>query len=252
MKTFQCKFCGKDFEKKQSLGGHVIRCKDNPNPTGSSGFVKYNDDLRNLKRTRPEHEHKDRTCEVCGKIFSQKGIGSHMWRAHGEGQKLKPFKGQHTSPWNKGKNKSEDPRIAKGAETLSKNTKGRVSTQVWTEEMREKQSKRKKELHEIHPEKHPNRILAKNRKYWTYPEKVTAKWLEDRGISFVKNMKVDRFYPDFIIENLIIEIDGERWHNEQSDKERDEKLTSSGYSVIRIKAKEAIEKRLEEIFEMSK
>jgi hypothetical protein len=39
------------------------------------------------------------TCPKCGKSFSKKGIGSHMWRVHGPGISFIP---SHKSPWNKG------------------------------------------------------------------------------------------------------------------------------------------------------
>ena len=43
---FKCKYCGKEFETKQKLGGHIIWCKENPNMNGHSGFEKYNEDRK--------------------------------------------------------------------------------------------------------------------------------------------------------------------------------------------------------------
>lgn len=53
----------------------------------------------------------------------------------------------------------------------------------------------------------------------------------DLGDCFIK--------PDFIKGNKIIEFDGDYWHgeargNQQRDRERDEKLTSLGYEVLRV------------------
>ena len=52
-----CKYCGKEFESGQKLGGHLIRCNQNPNKDkniqanknairnvqNSLKFIKYND-----------------------------------------------------------------------------------------------------------------------------------------------------------------------------------------------------------------
>ena len=35
---FKCKYCGKEFDKKESLGGHIIWCNLNPNKNGKSNF----------------------------------------------------------------------------------------------------------------------------------------------------------------------------------------------------------------------
>ena len=152
-------------------------------------------------------------------------------------------------PWNKGLTR-EDPRVAKNAESVSKALKGKPSNMVWTEERRKAKSEWKKRLHEEHPELHPNRLLAGNRKSWTYPEKVAGEWLDKNNIQYERNKKVDAYYPDFVIGAMIIEIDGKRWHDEERDRIRDKKLNELGYTVYRIDAKENIEKRLQEILDV--
>jgi len=118
---------------------------------------------------------------------------------------------------------------------------------VWTDERRKAKSEWKKQLHREHPELHPNRILASNRKSWTYPEKVAGEWLDKNNIQYERNKKIDIFYPDFVIGSMIIEIDGKRWHDKQRDDLRGKRLNELGYIVYRIDAKENIEKRLQEI-----
>lgn len=153
---------------------------------------------------------------------------------------------KRSGPWNKGLTK-EDPRVAKNAEGISKSLKGKPSKMVWTDERRKAKSEWKKQLHREHPELHPNRILASNRKSWTYPEKVAGEWLDKNNIQYERNKKIDIFYPDFVIGSMIIEIDGKRWHDKQRDDLRDKRLNELGYIVYRIDAKENIEKRLQEI-----
>lgn len=149
-------------------------------------------------------------------------------------------------PWNKGLDKS-DPRIAKHAKSVSNTSKGRPNRVVWTDEMRKAKSNWRKQLHKDFPETHPNRRLANNKTKMTYPEKIAADWLDKNNIVYEHNKKIDKFYPDFIIGKVIIEIDGEHWHNKEKDNSRDAILSSLGYSVYRISAKERIEERLNEL-----
>lgn len=56
-------------------------------------------------------------CDICGKWFSIKGIGSHKWRAHGDGINFQPMKPGHV-PWNKGLTKSSSEAVRRQAESL--------------------------------------------------------------------------------------------------------------------------------------
>lgn len=49
---FKCKYCGKEFETKQQLGGHVTRCKLNPN---------YQNNLQQLENARKHINKKKST-----------------------------------------------------------------------------------------------------------------------------------------------------------------------------------------------
>lgn len=53
-------------------------------------------------------------CQQCGRSFSKKGIGSHIWRVHGEGQNFNPGKcytdgTKHV--WNKGLTRQTDKTV---------------------------------------------------------------------------------------------------------------------------------------------
>ena len=153
--------------------------------------------------------------------------------------------------WNRGLTK-QDPRVRKGAEKLSKSLKGKPSKVIWTEEMRKAKSEWRKQLHKDHPEMHPNRKLAGNRNKMSYPEKVAFDWLQENKVQFEHQKKIGNYYPDFVIGNTIIEIDGEYWHCPEKDKIKDDFLMSLGYSVHRIKAKDFIEQRLKELLGVGK
>ena len=70
-------------------------------------------------------------------------------------------------------------------------------------------------------------------------EKLIADELDRRNILFLHNYKVGRFFPDFIIYNdVIIECDGEYWHNDKEKENiRDRYLMDSGFFVFRLKGK---------------
>ena len=150
------------------------------------------------------------------------------------------------SAWNKGLTK-EDPRVRLNAERISASTKGRQGRR-WTEEQRKAKSEWRKQYHVDHPEAHPNRKLAGNRSKMSYPEKVAFDWFTKNNIAFEHQKRIGKYYPDFVIDNTIIEIDGEHWHDARKDKIRDCFLEENGYTVIRIKAKELIETKLSQIF----
>jgi len=153
---------------------------------------------------------------------------------------------QGKEPWNKGLTKGTDQRVAEAAEK-SKGRKGKK----WSEEMREKHSNAMKELFQRKPELHPNRRLAGNFHKMTYPETVAHDWLVKKSIPFEHNKRVGKYFPDFTVGSIIIEIDGERWHPEggEKDKVRDEELKSLGYRVFRIRTSKCIEDELAKLFD---
>ena len=188
-------------------------------------------------------------CKFCNKECKN----PNSLRNHERLCKLNPekqessFKKYPTTPWNKGLTKN-DPRVAKNSENVSKALKGKPNTTIWTPEMRKAKSEWRKQLHLTNPEMHPNRKLANNRNKISYPEKVAYDWMTANDIRFEHHKKIGQYFPDFVIDNLIIEIDGEYWHNEETDQKKDIFFNESGYDVIRIKAKDRIEDRLSDIF----
>lgn len=145
--------------------------------------------------------------------------------------------------WNKGKTLVTNPElcdklrsggIVTGRKIQSGELENHLSKWVQSEEGRKHKSEWRKELHLTNPETHPNRRLANNRGKMTYPERLIYDLLTDKGIEFEHQKKVDRYYPDFTIGKIIIEIDGEVFHNADKDAARDKILESHGYKVYRF------------------
>ena len=115
---YTCKYCGKSFERKQQLAGHIIWCKNNPNRSGKSNFnKKYKNGIR------PQDELKDLYCQFCGKhcknlnslrqheVRCKKNPNkidtsyvSNIWKAYNLdiklGKRTKTYANQYTKPFN--------------------------------------------------------------------------------------------------------------------------------------------------------
>lgn len=160
-------------------------------------------------------------------------------------------------PWNKGLNKNTDDRVminalnvkSKMNELYSSGYKNFANIEYWTPEKRKERSEWRKQLHKNDPESHPNRKLAGNRNKISYPEQIAFDYLVQNVSSFEHQKKIGKYYVDFCINQIIIEVDGERWHpiGNLQDKEKDEYLISQGYKVFRIRSKEKIVDKLENI-----
>jgi len=78
----------------------------------------------------------------------------------------------------------------------------------------------------------------------TFIEQKVGWWLKKQNFEFIPQYyikdDVGRMWVDFYLPtyNLIIECDGTRWHDEEKDKIRDERLASMGYRVLRLKENE--------------
>jgi very-short-patch-repair endonuclease len=107
---------------------------------------------------------------------------------------------------------------------------------IWTPERRKLQSEAKKKLYKEHPEKHPNRKLANNRQKMSYPEKLVYDWLTTQKIEFIHQRKIDKYYVDFNIGSLCIEVDGKYFHDKESDKKRDRIISELGFTIRRVSA----------------
>lgn len=195
-------------------------------------------------------------CDICKKSISISNYSRHYTSCSKPKPKKKirgvdfdpniGFKNGTRKVWNKGLTK-DDPRVKKYGDSISVSTKGK-SGRVWTDEQKLAKSIWRKQYHLENPEAHPNRKLAGNRTKISYPEQIAYDWMVENGIAFEHQKQIGKYFPDFVIDNLIIEIDGEYWHNDEKDKLKDEFFNRNGYTVLRIKAKEHIQSRLSEVF----
>jgi very-short-patch-repair endonuclease len=109
---------------------------------------------------------------------------------------------------------------------------------------RKKISDARKKYLEEHPEAVKRLVSAGTRSRkkgeMTSIETMVAEVLTDQGYAYAYEKPVGRYAPDFTVcENIIIEVDGVRWHSTSEqilrDQKRDMELTAAGYQVIRLK-----------------
>lgn len=110
----------------------------------------------------------------------------------------------------------------------------------WTQEAKEGARQRMLKRIQDNPENHPNRKLANNRSKMSFPEKVAFDYLVSKNILFGHNKYIKPYWVDFCIGNIIIEIDGKRWHNTEKDAIRDKNLLELGYKVYRFDSQKTI------------
>ena len=72
----------------------------------------------------------------------------------------------------------------------------------------------------------------------SYPESIAIRFFDEHSIVYEREVRVGRYFADFIIDGIVIEIDGKQHelHERQiSDRKKDKLLIEHGYKVIRIK-----------------
>ena len=199
--------------------------------------------LENLEFNKETNKY---ICPHCGKEYSKKGIGSHIWRKHSEeGQNFNPnrvYHGNHGcshKAWNKGLTKETDDRVRKGCETLKENYKNNIIKPSFfgrkhSEETKKKISDSRKNFLLDHPEKVPYKLNHSSKQ--SYPEKFFEKFLINHNIKYEKEKYACGYWMDFCFnEKYYIEIDGEQHYLPKSiehDKIRTEKLAENGYILL--------------------
>ena len=85
-----------------------------------------------------------------------------------------------------------------------------------------------------------------------YLDQRTNEILLSRGMEFYPQLKVGKYYPDFVDKKrkIIIEVDGKNYHDLEKDKIKDQDLNKLGYDVYRISYNMFVEMDYEEYFFM--
>lgn len=71
-------------------------------------------------------------------------------------------------------------------------------------------------------------------------ERKVIEWLTELGVSFKREVSIDKFYADFVIGKLVVEVNGRQWHEledlRSGQKERDKgkyrAFGELGYTIL--------------------
>jgi len=183
------------------------------------------------------------------KGLTVEGMGTHIWRKHGDGQDWTGnndgYKNGSRTIWNKGLTKETDERMSKMADTVLESYKcgdrksittfkGRTHTQ----ETKDKISKSRIKYLAENPDKVPY-LLNHKSKGESYPEKYFREILEKEKVNFIQEKQESVYSLDFVIGTIDLEIDGEQHYVDsrivESDKRRTIYLENMGYTTIRVR-----------------
>lgn len=162
-------------------------------------------------------------CKICGKEYTKKGLGTHIWRNHGDGKNhgeklINKFKGK--KPWNYGLTKETNESVANAGKTYSQKIKNGELKATWKD----------KNLPKETIEKLKNnaggyrRGSGRGKKGWYKGYWCDSTWELafliyhlDHNIKIERNLKSfeyfinekkHKYYPDFIVDEKYFEIKG--------------------------------------------
>lgn len=123
---YTCKYCGKEFDSKQKLAGHVSWCDKNPNKRDKDDLKKVRKSIKNTATRLKGIEVK---CSHCGKVCKLFGLANHEKYCIKNPNKLElhrdmsKFNNGTYHAWNKGLTKETDERVRKNGESVSNSYK---------------------------------------------------------------------------------------------------------------------------------
>lgn len=183
-----------------------------------------------------------------------KGLPSEMHPMFGKKHNPESLKKISENSWMKGKTKNDLPEsILKGLELGRTYFKGKTKDNCESVKRRAKILSKKyvgrknpehsewaKRYYKENPEKHPCVILSRRKNKRTSIEQLMYDNLIQNKIDFLEQYPIDGYIADFAIldHNVIIECDGEYWHNKENDLKRDEHLKILGFETIRFSEKQ--------------
>jgi len=240
-----CPDCGTEISKS-NISKHLgsKKCKHNQNKSSkSNGSI--NTSITNIK----VNDNGKYSCPYCDKEYTKNGLGTHIWRAHGDGVNFTANTVKHKNGtaklWNKGLTKETDDRIKKAVEKYKSNIKNGI-IKPWnkgvptTKEHKEAISTGMKLAHKEGRAHNIGQCRWNNKK--SYPEEFFTKVIENefKNKNYTNEFPVGIYSIDFawVEKKLAIEIDGQQHEKPEykaRDNRKDLKLKQEGWKLLRIK-----------------
>jgi very-short-patch-repair endonuclease len=224
-----------------------------PNGTGDKNYYRYCS-----SRCGRSHTAKDQWANTDMREVIASKISTSMKEQYESGERSKERSPEHLkvlidagtkalkSPEVQAKNWIYKPK----EETAEIRDAIRMGTAKWRKEnpdlwdkARARMSTSRIELHEAHPELHPNYIMAQ-KGFESSLERMMREELENRDITFSVQEHIDKYWVDFVIPDhkIAIECDGEYWHQDiTKDANRDDVIKSYGWDVLHFTGKQIVD-----------
>lgn len=185
---------------------------------------------RPKKEKLPEQIKPDTiTCDICSKIFPRRGIGSHMWRTHGEGKDFKPIEVGKKVAWNKGLTNETSSKVAQISKSVSATMKRQFAEGILYKRTMSTESRKK-----LSERQSSNNSGGRCKWYDVSGIKVQGTWERDLALKmndleikwnrptsglfpYTKENKQHNYTPDFFLPdyNIFLEIKGFWWGNDK-------------------------------------
>ena len=235
---YTCKYCGREFENRFKLNGHVCWCKNNPNAKGKNNFIS---ESGKEKMKAFNEKRNDLFCKYCGKQCKNlNSLKQHEVRCKSnpdatfkdnlQDYRMKIQSGE-IDVWNKGLTKDTDDRVkAQGQTFHNRYVNGEIK--VWCDGLTKETDGRIKKSASKISETISNKIgdsdwHCQNRQRIEYKDAIFdsaweyefVKFLDEHNIKWTRNEEYfiyvfenseHRYFPDLYLPeyDLFIEIKG--------------------------------------------
>lgn len=220
---YKCKYCGKEFDKALSLGGHITKCLLNPNRV-TNRDKKVDQSYNNVIRD-------DLFCQYCGKkLKTLNSLKNHECRCKENPNRI-VVNNLSNQNWSKGLTKETDERIEKQSISLNnyyKTHSGSFAGRHHSEETKLKISDKMTDYNHLNLKRYSWAKMGWYDNIWmmstyelayyiyTKDQFKDIKRCHDRFKYTYKN-KNHYYTPDFIVDDKYIEIKG---YETEKDKEK--------------------------------
>ena len=263
----ECPYCHIQiqYEKHQQIGGHLTNCKENP---------KRNEILEKNRTSHIKKKKFKLNCSKCNKEYivylSDQAFNKGKYKKYCSYScsNSRVLSDQTRKNISKGHLNSEKCKLEHSKRRLDRPNCIVCGKQVKqpqhqhcsnacaaitrnTLEYKSKLSNIAKKRYKENPESHPNRRCAGLKE--SYPERCFREYIEKKGLiknkHFEQQKSIKPYFVDFFfpILNLGIEIDGERWHDKNNEREiKRENYIKEKINLVRFKAKSLIKKEYQD------
>lgn len=240
---YKCNQCIATFDSLKKLSGHLgimIR---------RGLHLKLDKQKSDINLDELQINDGNYICPYCKKEFCPKGISTHIWRIHGKGINHKPTRDNFV-PYNKGLTKEQHPSIQKAANTYKKRIKDGEIIPSFLGKTHTEESKNKIAKFGGYRKGSGRGKSGWYKSYWCdstwelawiiYHLDHDIKFERNKiGFEYFYNNRKCKFYPDFLIKGIYIEIKG------YMDDKNLEKIKQFQYPLELIVGKIGIKKYLD-------